>query len=172
MGRRTATGKGAGDPGALGGMLRGLGGLLELLSDLTDQEGGEVTRAGEIGDAKGKVKAVYGFTVRLGDAGRPVVQPFGNVKRNTRGAAVVEEMREPMVDVFDEGDHVLVVAEMPGVEAPDVRVEVKDDVLCLTAAHGERKYRREILLPSPVLSEGSTSSFRDGVFELRLPRSK
>jgi HSP20 family molecular chaperone IbpA len=35
-----------------------------------------------------------------------------------------------MVDVFEEHDHVLVLAELPGIGKDDVQVEVKD-VICI-----------------------------------------
>jgi HSP20 family molecular chaperone IbpA len=41
-------------------------------------------------------------------------------------------------------------------------------VLSLSAARGERKYQKEVVLPVPVLAKGATSSHRNGVFELTL----
>jgi len=161
---------GAGDV-KMGGVFRSLGGFMDLLSNLSDlaQEGGGViSRSGEIKDDKG-VKAVYGFSVKMGLGGKPVVEQFGNVKDDGHGA-VVEETREPLVDVFDEGDHLLVLAELPGVDADDITYEVEGDVLSLSAGRGERKYQKEVVLPVPVLAKGATSSHRNGVFELTLQK--
>lgn len=171
MGKRVRVEKTTGDIAGLSGVLRGLGGFVDLISKLAEQGGGEIKRSGEIGgDGKG-VRAVYGFSVRLGGAGTPVVEPFGNVRRGEQGP-VVEEVREPMVDVFDEGDRLSLVAELPGVDAGDVRYEIHGDVVSLSATHGDRRYRKEILLPSPAASEGATSSYRNGVFELSLAKAK
>lgn len=153
----------------IGTMLQRLGGLVSLLSDLAEK-GEALNRSGEIKTDEKGVRAVYGFSVRLG-GGKPSIQPFGNVKEGSKGP-VVEETREPMVDVFDEGDHVLLVAELPGVTASDVHFEAKDDILSLSASRGERKYRKEMMLPFAVNAEGVTPSFQNGVFELRLPRAK
>jgi len=162
----------------LGGVFRGLGGFLDLISNLAEQakDQGEISRSGELNDEKRGVKAVYGFSVRMGGGGAPVVEQFGNVKGAGAGPGpgrgpVVEEAREPMVDVFDEDAHVLVVAELPGVEAGDISFEVKEDVLELSAARGERKYRKEILLPAAVRAEAATSQHRNGVFEIKLPKA-
>ncbi len=159
------------EPG-LGGMLKSLGGFLDLLSKFQEEGGGEFHRTGETGDDKKGVKAVYGFSVRLGGAGLggPRVEPFGNVRERASGP-VVEEVREPMVDVFDEGDHVTLVAELPGVEADDVKFTIRDDVLELVATHGDRKYRKEVILPYPVDPEKAAPSYRNGVFELTLPKA-
>ena len=54
---------------------------------------------------------------------------------------MVQEVSEPVVDVFEEQDHILVVAEMPGIGAEDVRLEVKDDLLTITAEKGDKKYQ-------------------------------
>jgi HSP20 family protein len=171
-------GKESGDAN-LGGMFKSLGGFIGMLSELAEK-GEEITRSGELGDALKKqigvdgkkgVKAVYGFSVRFGGDGNRV-EPFGNVKVDNRGTAVVEDAREPMVDVFDEEDHVAVVAELPGVDAKDVRFTVKDDVLDLSAGSGERKYHKEVPLPGAVDVAKAQTSYHNGVFELRLPKVK
>jgi HSP20 family protein len=154
----------------LGGVVRSLGGFIDLLSNLSnlaEENGGTFSRTGEIGDDKQGVKAVYGFSVKMGAGGKPFVEQFGNVKDDGRGA-VVEEAREPLVDVFDESDHVLVLAELPGVDAEDVHYEIEGDVLSLNAARGDRKYQKEVVLPAAVLAKGATSSHRNGMFELKL----
>ena len=171
MGKRVRDEKTTGDLLGLGGMLRGLGGFVDLMSKLAEQGGGEIKRTGELGgDGKG-VRAVYGFSVRLGGAGTPVVEEFGNVHRGEKGP-VVEEVREPIVDVFDEGERLSLVAELPGVNAGDVKYEIHGDVVSLSAKHGDRRYRKEILLPSAASAEGATSSYNNGVFELSLAKAK
>ena len=155
----------------LGGIFRGLGGFLEILSDLAEKGGGEFTRSGEVGDEKKGVKAVYGLSVRMGGGGKPLIEQFGNVKDDGQGPTVEEE-REPMVDVFDEGDHLLLVAELPGIDSEDIRFEVEGDVLDLAATHGERKYRKEVLLPCAVRMEDAMPSYHNGVFELKLQKAE
>jgi HSP20 family protein len=158
---------------SLGGMFRSFGGFLDFLSNLAEEaeeQGGVVTRTGEV-DAKKGVKAVYGFSVRVGDGGRTTVEPFGNLKVKEGRGPVVEETREPMVDVFDEGDYLQVIAELPGVEAKDIQFEVEGDLLNLSATAGERKYHKEVLLPAPIAAAGVSSSYRNGVLELKLQKA-
>ena len=51
----------------------------------------------------------------------------------------------------EEEDHVLVLAEMPGVSAEDVKITVEDDLLTITAARGEGAWRGgKRLAPSAV----------------------
>jgi len=153
----------------VGGMLRSLGGFVDLLSKLAE-EGGKIERSGEI-DTKGDgVRAVYGLSVRLGGAGTPRVEPFGNVKVGAKGP-VVDEVREPIVDVFDEEDHLLVIAELPGVEAKNMKFEVQGDVLEVSGAGRERRYHKELLLPAAVDGARATSNSHNGVYELKLPKA-
>ena len=155
---------------ALGGILNGVGGLVERLSELADT-GRELSKSGEIHGLgpDSQVKGVYGFTVKVGLGGEGVkVEPFGNIRCDEEsGRPVVEEVTEPTVDVFEESDHTLVVAEMPGIGAEDVRLEVTDDLLTITAERGKKKYRKEVLLPGSFPREKMRVSCTNGVLEIR-----
>ncbi|MDI6807473.1 MAG: gas vesicle protein GvpH [Candidatus Eisenbacteria bacterium] len=158
--------------GFLGGLFKGLGDLIDL-ADKVSQEGGTIQKQGEFRipgqkDAKG----VFGFTVRSmagpGGERRPIVEPFGNIKRTQEGP-VVEETREPIVDVFEEKDAVQIVAELPGVTEQEIHCEVHGDVVALSTS-GKRKYNKEILLKDPVEEKPTKVSYRNGMFELKLKK--
>jgi len=156
----------------LGGVFKGFGDFMNLLSEMVEAGESEVTRTGEF-KVKGlgeKGRGVYGFTVRTGIGGTPRVERFGNI-RSTQEGPVVDEVREPMVDVFDEGETVLVVAEVPGVAEEEITVEVRDDILTLETA-GERKYAKEVLLPCPVDAASIKKAHKNGVLELRFGKAK
>lgn len=157
----------------LGGILRGLGGLVEKLTELAEA-GGTLARSREFrgGEPGREIRGIYGFTVKVGLGGEGAkVEPFGNIHRDDEsGRSVVQEVREPPVDVFEESDHTLVVAEMPGIAAEDVRVEVEDDVLTISAERGDKKYRKEVLLPGSFPRETMQVSCANGVVEIRCVR--
>ncbi|MBU0716512.1 MAG: Hsp20/alpha crystallin family protein, partial [Verrucomicrobia bacterium] len=77
---------------SLGGMFKGLERLVDLASKLKEA-GGEMNKEGEVdlGHLKKGMKAVYGFTVKSAVGGKPVVEPFGNVKQTPKGPTVDEE---------------------------------------------------------------------------------
>jgi HSP20 family protein len=155
----------------LGGILKGLGDLVEKLGDLS-KAGEQISRTGEIHGPGKEVKGIYGFTVKVGlGDDRPRVEPFGNIRQDRQsGHTVVQEVREPVVDVFEEEDHVLVVAEMPGVTAEDVKVTVEDDLLTLSAERGDKKYRKEVLLPASSTREKTQVACNNGVVEIKCMR--
>jgi HSP20 family protein len=150
---------------SFGGLFKGLGNLIDL-ADRLKEEG--VEKRGEIGGLPKGAKGVYGFSIRS-MAGKPIVESFGNIRETPTGP-VVEEVREPIVDVFDEGDHILVIAELPGVSEEGVKVEVVGDILNLTASDTDRKYAKEILLPGKVKPASLKSAYKNGILEIKLEK--
>ena len=164
----------------LGQLFQGVGGIIgsviDLASGLTDMVDwskldadtlAELRRASQT-RAGARPRGVYGFSVgSLG--GIPRVRPFGNIRRTEKGP-IIDEVREPLIDVFDEGDAVSIVVELPGVEEKDIQTEVIGDTLKLTTATKGRTYAKEIDLPCAV-EEGKLESFyKNGVLEIRLPK--
>ena len=151
---------------SLGGIFEGMGNLIDLASKLSE-EAGEIKETGEIKGLGGKARGVYGFSVRTLAGKKPVVQTFGNIKREKEGP-VIEEVREPIVDVLEEEDFVRVIGELPGVSKEDVKIKINEDILNLSAERGERKYAKEVLLPFAVKVDPVEFSFKNGMLELKL----
>jgi HSP20 family protein len=94
----------------------------------------------------------------------------------------------PPVDIHETDDALILKAELPGFSKDDVNVELKDNSLTLkgqrrheTEVKEEQYHRREraygsfqrtFMLPTPVDSEKVTATYKDGVLELRLPKSE
>lgn len=159
----------------LGGLLGGLGRAVEKLVDLAET-GQELSRTGEIKglDPQGKLRGVYGFSVKtgLGDQGQRElkIEPFGNIHRQSSGETVVEDVREPLVDLHEEEDHVLVLAEIPGVSKKDVELELSEDRLTIRAQHGEKRYHKEVELPESFSREKMRWECANGILKIRLER--
>jgi HSP20 family protein len=153
---------------SIGGMLNGLTGLVEKLGEL-EEKGKVLSRTGEILGSDKEVKGIYGFTIKVGLGEDKIrVEPFGNIRKDEKsGEAVVQEMREPVVDLFEEEDYALLVAEMPGVSAEDVKLEVKDDLLTIHAEKKDKKYHKEILLPGSYSREKMLVSCNNGIVEIK-----
>lgn len=165
--------KTTGAPFRLGGILAGLGNLVEKLGELAEA-GEELSRSGQFKDATGRLRGVYGINVKttLGDRGEQElkVEPFGNVRRPAAAEPATEEVREPLVDVHEEDDHVLVLAEIPGVSKKNVRLDLADDRLTLGARRGEIHYQKEVILPGSFSQEQMRWDCRNGILTIRLQR--
>jgi HSP20 family protein len=152
---------------SFGGLFKGLGNLIDLASRLSEEG---VEKRGEIRGLPKGVKGVYGFSIRT-LAGKPVIESFGNIRETAKGP-VVEEVREPIVDVFDEADRILVIAELPGVSENKIKIEVAGDILSLTASDKDKKYAKEILLPGRVKPDSVRTSYKNGILEITLEKQK
>jgi HSP20 family protein len=157
----------------LGGLLGGLGGILEKLGELAEA-GEELSRSGEFQDASGKIRGVYGINVKtaLGEGGQTElkVEPFGNVRHGSAERPQGEDIREPLVDIHEEDDCVLVLVELPGVAKDNVNLEVVDDQLKLSATRGKTIYRKEVDLPEGCSANKMNWECSNGILQVRFDR--
>jgi HSP20 family protein len=150
-----------------GGLFGDFAELLKKLAEL-----GETNSGGREFELPGGARGVYGFSVTTaqGPNTKPAVKQFGNVKMTHEGA-VVSETREPLVDVFDEGDEVVLVAELPGVKDTDIELTIRGDMVELTAHGHVQKYHCETLLPTDVNPEPVSRQCENGYLQLRLAKA-
>ncbi len=173
-----------GDLPLVGGLFKGLGKLIDL-AERVEEAGGEIKKMGEIKGLGEKTKGIYGFSIRTGIGGKPKIQTFGNIRptgvkevkpshqkfgSGGKPKIKITEEREPIVDVFDEKDYILVVAELPGVSEESIKLELKGDILILEAGDEKRKYSKEILLPAKVDFESKEEIFKNGILEIKLKK--
>ncbi len=153
----------------LGGLFKGIEKLVDLAGKL--EEKGGVSKEGEINleHIKKGMKGVYGFTINTAGGGSPKVETFGNIKKTPEGPKVDEE-REPITDIFDEKDEIVVIAEMPGIEENDLKIDLKEDILEISAAGKSRTYRKELLLPAKVIKSNLQHKFTNGILEIRIKK--
>ncbi len=93
----------------------------------------------------------------------------------------------PLINVFNDGDDFVVVAEVPGVKKEDLDVQVRGDTLRIrgkkTIAYDENasihrreraagEFDRTLTLPDDIEAAKVSADYRDGVLTLRLPRAE
>jgi HSP20 family protein len=93
----------------------------------------------------------------------------------------------PLINVFNDGDDFVVVAELPGVKKEDLDVQVRGDTVRIqgkkTIAYDEKasihrrertagQFDRTVTLPAEIDSAKVNAEYRDGVLTLRLPRAE
>ncbi|UCG37574.1 MAG: Hsp20/alpha crystallin family protein [Candidatus Bathyarchaeota archaeon] len=114
---------------------------------------------------------VYGYSMRIGPDGKPIIREFGNVQPSRRGPLIKEE-REPLVDVMSANGEIKIIAELPGVDKKDIKLHVLDDVLTISVETQDRKYYKEAKLPSEVAPGQAKTSYKNGVLEVTLQKSE
>ncbi len=111
-----------------------------------------------------------GFT-RLGYGATSVGQNHSRPGRPVpKSAPLIPESVEPIVDIFDEGDRILVVAEVPGAEEQSIRVELEDHTLRLWARGKFRDYKGRVGLPAETSPASLVWTLNNGVISLTLAR--
>jgi len=165
---------------SLEGLFKGIEKLVDVAAELKEA-GGEISAEGgpasgwkkegeiDLSHLKEGMKGVFGFSIKTAVGGKPIVEPFGNIKKTPKGPKVEEE-REPMTDIFDEKDEIRVYAEMPGVSQEDIKLDLKEDILDISVQSGDRKYHKEVLLPAKVKPETLESSYKNGILEIKIKK--
>ena len=97
-------------------------------------------------------------------------------------------LRAPAVDVYEDRDDVVAKAELPGLSKEDLEVNLTGSTLTITGekkkeedvkedeyAYSERaygKFTRRLELPFEVKSDEVKATFKNGVLEIRLPKTE
>lgn len=127
-----------------------------------------------------------------GRMGRRMLQ--GERRERALGGETME-YREPMVDVFETDEEVIVTAELPGLDKDDIRLYVTGSRLEISAektrevtkpekkereGEGSYVYRersvsrfyRSITLPATIDPEKAKSAYKNGILEVRMPKTE
>ncbi len=86
---------------------------------------------------------------------RPIVAPW---------------VRTPLVDILVEADRVTVLAKLPGVNKEEIKVEVSEWEVIISAEHGDMRFRGRVTLPVSVLPKAENPVYRNGVLSFTLYR--
>jgi HSP20 family protein len=94
----------------------------------------------------------------------------------------------PAVDIEDEADKYVLMAELPGMRQEDIKITLHNGTLTLSGErrvdHEEKttcthcyercygKFERSFNLPSKVKSEDIKANYRDGILEIDIPKSE
>lgn len=112
---------------------------------------------------------VYGFSMKIGPEGRPQIQEFGNIAPSKKE---VTEEREPLVDIINKEKEIDVLAELPGVEKQDIKLNATETSLSISVDTSDRKYRKQLRLPAEVDPKSAKASYKNGVLEVVLTKLK
>ena len=103
------------------------------------------------------------------------------------GFGLMAAQRQMKVDVKDEGDKFVLEADVPGMKKDDLKVEVNDGVLTISANYDERSEQKDeeskyvyrerrcgsmsrAFNVEGIREDGITARFQDGVLTLELPK--
>jgi HSP20 family protein len=98
------------------------------------------------------------------------------------------ELITPTIDVYEEKDEIVVKAELPGIDKDSIKVNLTDHMLTIKGekkkeeeVNKENYYRcersygsfvRSVELPGEVHADSVKASFKNGVLEVRMPKTE
>jgi len=119
---------------------------------------------------------VYGYSVKIGPDGKPIIREFGNFKPGQLGEGRTtlrfQGQREPLVDVIEEDDRVMVIAELPGVEKEDVQLFATSGSLTIKVDTPDRKFYKELEFPVDVDETTGVSKYTNGILEASFKKKR
>jgi HSP20 family protein len=110
---------------------------------------------------------VYGFSVRSGPDGKPAINGFGDLFREEDK----ERVREPLTDIIEKDEEILITLEVPGVEKEDIDVEVTENRARVSVEKGKRYYK-DVVLPSNVDSSTTKATYKNGVLSITVKKKE
>jgi len=152
------------EEGTVSSILTGLADLLKVVDELAQE--GEVKEEWK----KGPYAVEYRRTVRYirPEVGAPA-EARSHIERKPKPLEAEAKPKEPLIDVFDRGDHISVVASVPNVKEEDLKFWMAGDALKISANVTGTKIEKEVAIP-----EGSEvdkilgASFKNGILEIKL----
>jgi len=152
----------------IGKMIPGLGGLIGSLgkSPAFKERLKEVDKELERKIKSAPLKRVGGIPpgpgrVRKWSLGR------GNSSRTERTETPPPVPQERPADIFDEKDHIKVIAEIPGLEGNDIEINLQNDILTIDVGIPEHKYHQELKLPCAPKGKPE-KSYKNGILEVKI----
>ena len=114
-------------------------------------------------------------------------KPFFSLWSQRMGGEEMEELYLP-VDIYEDGDSVVVKAEIPGIRKEDIDVQLSPDSITISGQKSreqrvdqkdyyrfERSYgsfMRTCRLPRETITDTARASFKDGILEVRILKSE
>ena len=77
---------------------------------------------------------------------------------------------EPLVDVIEEDDAIVVVAGLLRVRKEDLQIHAAHCSLTISSDTSEHKYYRELALPAATEPESAVATYKNGVLQVRLKK--
>lgn len=113
------------------------------------------------------------------EAGKPVTLNF-SMKINPDGKVEISksncplrsnqpaDYREPLVEILEQSETTMIIAEMPGIEEKDIQISSWENILEIKAM-GEKRFYKKIALKETI-RRMPLQKFKNGILELRLEK--
>jgi HSP20 family protein len=138
---------------------------LERLGDLIDET---MQRAFDNSKEKSR-KKFKAFSVKIGSDGKPRIRE-SNARQWPQDELEISDEQEPLVDIIEEGNLVVVLAALPGVNKDDIDLGLTENILTFCVDSVDFEWYDELKLPSRVNPKSAQASFKNGVLKIKMKK--
>jgi HSP20 family protein len=143
---------------------------LERLGDLIDET---IQKAFESSSEKTDIhkSRIQGFSIKLGPDGKPRIQEFNN-RKPLRKKTNINDDAEPLVDINEDAENIIVLASLPGVKKEAINIRSTKNRLTFFVDTPNLECRKELKLQAKVDPKSAHASYKNGVLEIKLKKLK
>jgi len=141
---------------------------LERLGDLIDDT---IQKAFENSseDTPARRTRVKGFSIKIGPDGKPSIREFTD-SQPLQDEPEVSDDPEPLVDIIEDGETLVVLAALPGVKKDEIELRATESCLTVSVDTDNFEWYDEFKLPIRVKPKSARASYKNGVLEVRLEK--
>ena len=136
-----------------------------FLEDLFDEEG--LPKFKSMNDDDIFRPIVMGWSVNIGPDGKPQFTKFGHQPEKVEEEEPINVKREPLVDLINQENEIMIIVETPGVEKKDIKLKTTGYEITIEAG---KKFKKKLTLPEEVMPEKCKANYNNGLLEIRLPK--
>ncbi len=144
----------------------GIDKLINVVADMVDNGKDEVNILGDINKDNKKLSGKYGFHVKLGPE---KLDHLSDINFNK----IIDEFNakkaiEPITDIFEEEDRIIIVSELPGVLKEEIVLKLDQNVISFSAAKKDISYAKRIELDFVPERDLISESFSNSVYSVTI----
>ncbi len=97
--------------------------------------------------------------------------PISTVPRQYPSSISFRGEKQPIVDVFEEEDSVIILAELPGIEEKDIDLQIEENFVTIIAENATKKYLEKRKLPTRITGDPVKFIYRNNILQAKLKKS-
>jgi len=112
---------------------------------------------------------VQGFSIKIGPDGKPRIYEF-NSRQPRQNEPEIDDDPEPLVDIIEDGETLVVLAALPGVTKDAIDLRVTENCLTVSVDAADFEWYEEFKLPTRVDPKSARASYKNGVLEVKVKK--
>ncbi|MEJ2241982.1 MAG: Hsp20/alpha crystallin family protein, partial [Candidatus Bathyarchaeota archaeon] len=140
--------------------------LGELIDDTMNKAFDETSK-----DSSIKWNRSKGFSIKFGSDGKPRIEEIKRPQTLDEDEERFDE-QDPLVDLIDDGESLIILVALPGVEKEAIDLRVTENCLTFSVEGSDFEWSDELKLPSRVNPKLAHASYKNGVLEVKLSKLK